>query len=111
MNKIDLTEFSAHFDIEHNDLPARVWLSSLTGEGLDVLCKQLANVFSRDIYKGRLCLHPALARFRANLYEHDAVLSEVISDRGEYLLDISIQSYRLDLMLEKEELTLSQLEE
>jgi len=111
MNKIDLTELSAHFDIKHNELPARVWLSSLTGEGLDVLCKQLANVFSSDIFKGRLRLHPALARFRANLYEYDAIGGEVISDSGEYLLEISIQRHRLDLMLEKEGLTLSQLEE
>ena len=109
MNKIDLTEQFPHFDIKHNDLPARVWLSSLTGEGLNVLYKQLANVFSKNMYKGRICLHPALARLRANLYEDNAIISEVISDSGQYQLEISIQKHRLDNLLEREELTIDQL--
>lgn len=110
MNKIDLTDQSAHIEEEHNGLPARVWLSSLTGEGLDTLYKALSSIFSQNVYKGSLCLHPALARLRASLYEEEAVISEDISSTGEYLLDISMQQHRLDILLEKEELTMDQLQ-
>ena len=109
MNKIDLTEQTAHIDEEHNELPARIWLSSLTGEGLDILYEKLASVFSKNIYRGDLCLHPALARLRAQFYEDDAVISETISEKGEYLIDISIQRHRLDSLLELEGLSLEQL--
>lgn len=110
MNKIDLTEQMAHIDEEHNELPARIWLSSLTGEGLDILYEKLASVFSKNMYKGSLCLHPALARLRAQFYEDDAVISETISEKGEYLIDISIQRHRLDSLLELEGLSLEQLQ-
>jgi len=110
MNKIDLTEQTAHVDEGHNGLPTRVWLSSLTGEGLPVLYEKLAEVFSKNVFKGNLRLHPALARLRSQLYEDDAVVSETISEKGEYLLDVVIQQRRLDTMLGKEELTLEQVQ-
>lgn len=109
MNKIDLTEQAPHVDDEHSDLPARIWLSSLTGEGLAGLFDKLSATFAKDIYKGKLRLHPALARLRAQLYEDDAIVSETISASGEYLLDICIQKHRLNSMLDREEITLEQL--
>ena len=109
MNKIDLTQQSAHLEEEHNDLPARVWLSSLTGEGLQILYKKLSSIFSKNVYKGKLRLAPALARLRANLYENKAIISEKISDSGEYLLDVSIQKHLLDEILQRENIKLKQL--
>ncbi len=109
MNKIDLTEQSPHADDEHNGLPPRVWLSAMTGEGIEVLLEKLSDIFSENVFKGKLRLHPALARLRAQFYEDDAIVSEKISDKGEYLLDVCIQQRRLDSLLEKEELNLEQL--
>jgi GTP-binding protein HflX len=110
MNKIDLTEQEPHVEEGHNGLPARVWLSSLTGEGLDALSETIAAIFAKNTFRGKLRLHPALARLRAQLYEDEAVVSESISDKGEYLLDVVIQQRRLDTMLGKEELTLEQVQ-
>jgi len=62
------------------------------------------------MYKGSLRLHPALARLRAQFYEDESVISEDISATGEYLLDINIQRHRLDTLLEKEGLTLEQVQ-
>lgn len=110
MNKIDLTEQSVHYDEEHDGLPARVWLSAVTGEGIPELLEKLSDVFAKNVFKGHLRLHPALARLRAQLYEDEAVVEESISEKGEYLLEVCIQQRRLDSILGKEELTLEQLQ-
>ncbi len=110
MNKIDLTEQSVHYDDEHDGLPARAWLSAVTGEGIPELLEKLSDVFAKNVFKGHLRLHPALARLRAQLYEDEAIIQESISDKGEYLLEVCIQQRRLDSILGKEELTLEQLQ-
>ena len=109
MNKIDLTEQVAHYDDEHSGLPARVWLSAVTAEGIPELLEKLSEVFSKNVFKGLLRLHPALARLRAQLYEDNAIVTEKISEKGEYLLEVCVQKRRLDAMLEKEELSLEQI--
>ena len=110
MNKIDLTEQSAHVDEEHSGLPSRVWLSAVTGEGIPELLEKLSETFAKNVFKGHLRLHPALARLRAQLYEDEAIINEEISEKGEYLLDVCVQRRRLDAMLVKEELTIEQLQ-
>lgn len=110
MNKIDLTEQNAHVDESHDGFPTRVWLSSLTGEGLDKLYEVISGAFAKTIFKGQLRLHPALSRLRAQLYEDNAIKNEEISEKGEYQLDVVIQQRRLEALLAKEELTLEQLQ-
>lgn len=110
MNKIDLTEQSVHIDDEHDGLPARVWLSAVTGEGIGELSNKLSSFFSKNVFKGELRLHPALARLRAQFYEDDAVVNESISKKGEYLLEVNIQQSRLEMILNNEELSLEQLQ-
>jgi GTP-binding protein HflX len=110
MNKIDLTEQSVHIEDAHNGVPARIWLSSLTGEGLTELYDVLAQNFSDQVFKGQLILHPALARLRSFFYENDAVIEEKISGKGEYLMNICIQKRLMDSVLEKEGLNLEQLQ-
>ena len=110
MNKIDLTDQSVHVDEAHSGEPARIWLSSLTGEGLPELYELLANNFADSVFKGELRLHPALARLRSYFYENDAVIEENISEKGEYLMNICIQKRLMDSVLEKEGLNLEQLQ-
>ncbi|MGK0272846.1 MAG: GTP-binding protein HflX [Cocleimonas sp.] len=110
MNKIDLTDQSVHTEGAHNGEPARIWLSSLTGEGLPELYEILAQNFADKVFKGELRLHPALARLRSFFYENDAVIDESISDKGEYLMNICIQKRLMDSVLEKEGLNLEQLQ-
>jgi len=93
MNKIDLTEQHVHLDEAHSGVPARIWLSSLTGEGLPELYELLAQ-----------------ARLRSFFYEHDAVIEENISEKGEYLMNICIQKRLMDAVLEKEGLNVEQLQ-
>ncbi|MCF6190414.1 MAG: GTPase HflX [Cocleimonas sp.] len=110
MNKIDLTEQPVHYDEAHEGLPARVWLSAVTGEGISELLEKLSDVFAKNVFKGHLKLHPALGRLRAQLYEDEAIVEESISEKGEYLLEVCIQQRRLETILAKEELTIEQLQ-
>jgi len=111
MNKIDLVENTeAHIDEAHNDVPARVWLSALTGEGIEALAKTLAETFAKDVFLGNLRLSPSMARLRAQLYDIEAIKDETISEKGEYLLDVSIQKRRLEQLLQTEEVSLEEIQ-
>ncbi len=110
MNKIDLTDASAHLDEGHNDVPQRVWLSALTGEGLDLLKETLGAFFADSMFSGELRLPPEMGRLRAKLYELDAVQSETTSDLGEPLLSVGIQKRKLEKILKQQGITLEQLQ-
>jgi GTP-binding protein HflX len=110
MNKIDLTDASAHVDEGHNDVPQRVWLSALTGEGLDLLKETLGELFAESIFSGELRLLPEMGRLRAQLYELDAVKNETSSDSGEQLLKVSIQKRQLEKILKQQGTTLEQIQ-
>ncbi len=109
MNKIDLTDASAHVDEGHNDVPQRVWLSALTGEGLDQLKQTLAQLFAENTFTGELRLPPEMGRLRAQLYALDAVQNETASEQGEQLLSISIQKRQLEKILKQQGVSLDQL--
>lgn len=106
MNKIDLLNQEPRIDIGQDGQPTRVWLSAVTGEGIEHLLTLLSRTFADQVFQGQLKLPPSLGRLRANLYEEEAVLNEGISDKGEYLLSVSITKRRLNSLLSKESLEL-----
>lgn len=109
MNKIDLLNQEPRIDAAHDGIPARAWLSAVSGEGIEQLLELLAHTFSDQIFQGALTLPPALARLRANLYAENAVQEETISEQGEYLLSVSISRRRLNSLLNKEAIELDSL--
>ncbi len=110
MNKIDLAEEStARIEPAHDDLPARIWLSSRTGEGLELLTQYLADYFSKSLFSGFLTLLPQYARLRARLFEYNAVTRETITAEGAFSLQIVIQQRILEALLKEEGVTLDML--
>ncbi len=109
MNKIDLTDASPHVDQGHNGLPQRVWLSALSGEGLDQLKETLGDIFAENVFTGDLRLPPEMGRLRAQLYELDAIQNEAFTDDGAHLLSVSIQKRRLDKLLHEQGVSLDEL--
>ena len=109
MNKIDLLGQEPRVDDGHDGIPARVWLSAMSGEGTNLLLEVLSKVFANQVFVGDLKLPANLGRLRANLYKEDAVTSETSGDNGEYLLSVSITKRRLESLLRKEELSLEQI--
>jgi len=88
-NKVDRLE-GTEPKIERNEegCPIRVWVSAVTGAGLDLLEASVAELVGTDMLDKTLFLPPSLARLRAQLYEREAVLSENVADDGCFALHV-----------------------
>jgi len=91
-NKIDTTEgVEPHIERDAEGNVIRIFLSAVSGEGLDLLHQVLNDWLS--VKRRRYCLHlpPSASRLRARLYELGAVMDERVADDGTCELDISIE--------------------
>ena len=50
-------------------------------------------------HRYQLCLQPSAGKLRAQLFEDGVVASEMISDRGEWLLEVNLWPRQLDSVL------------
>ncbi len=96
-NKIDMLE-RAEPRIDRNDegKPVRVWLSAVTGEGVELLFQAVSELLSDDIFHEQLSLKPEEGGLRAQFYALGAVLNESVDELGQISLEVRIQ--RKDLM-------------
>lgn len=96
LNKIDLLEgFDPRVDWDGNDFPVRIWLSSISGDGVELLINSIKTAVFPQLEKVELTLLPHASNIRAALYQKDAVLSEEIDSFGNFHMKLWI-SY-LDL--------------
>lgn len=90
-NKIDLLD-NAQPRIERNDqgVPVAVWLSALSGEGMDLLLQAIVECLPSQIVHKHLQLQPDQGALRAALYSHKAVVSEQVNEQGAINLEIKL---------------------
>ena len=90
-NKIDLLD-NAQPRIERNDqgVPVAVWLSALSGEGMDLLLQAIVECLPSQIVHIHLQLQPDQGALRAALYSHKAVVSEQVNEQGAINLEIKL---------------------
>ncbi len=90
-NKIDLLEDTEPL-IERNQAGdvKRVWLSSMTGEGMELLKQAIVEALSEDTITKTVQLGPGEARIRARLYAAGGVCAERIDESGHYFLSIKM---------------------
>ncbi|MEJ2481276.1 MAG: GTPase HflX [Acidihalobacter sp.] len=81
-NKIDLLDMMPRAESGRDGEPARVWVSAQTGAGIELLRKQIAAHFRREVVHGWVDLRPEQGRLRASLFERGAVLAEQVDDEG-----------------------------
>jgi GTP-binding protein HflX len=102
-NKIDLRpEESPRIDRAENGEPARVWLSALANQGLDLLREAIAERIGPLATEHELELQPgtaAVARLRARLYAQGAVQSESTDADGVMRLRVAMPAKRLQQLL------------
>ncbi len=90
-NKVDLLDRGPGIDYDADGRIRRVWLSAVSGEGIEEFLQALSEQFRADMVEGELVLPPSAGRIRAQLFELGAVRSESIDTEGEWHLDIFLQ--------------------
>lgn len=105
MNKIDQSGASPRIDYHSDGSVKRVWLSAMTGEGIDLLREILKDYFREDILSGDICLKPAQAKIRALLFNLGVVQSESVDEDGCFRLNIRISRRDYQQLIQREGLS------
>jgi len=109
MNKIDLCGAEPRADYHDNGNVKRIWLSAMSGEGLELLEQALAAYFREEMVTTEIRLIPAQARIRALLFELGVVRNEIVDDQGCFHLDVCIARRDLDQLAQREHLAINDL--
>ncbi|HVK99328.1 MAG TPA: ribosome rescue GTPase HflX [Dongiaceae bacterium] len=101
-NKIDLMgDFPPRVDRDDEGTPIAVWVSAVTGAGLDLLLLVLNERLGKKMVEGVLQLAPALSAVRAHCYSLKAVQEESMDDAGNTLLSIRMPMKTWQQMLKR----------
>ena len=109
MNKIDMAGTRPRIDTHNDGRIKRIWLSAVTGEGVDLLEKALADYFRDEMVSGEISLQPAQARIRALLFELGVVQSETVDEEGCFHLDVCIAKRDLNQLAQRESMSMDDL--
>ena len=91
-NKIDLMDgMSPRIDRDEAGIPIRVWISALTGEGLDLLNEALAERVSADMIHQVLFLPASAGKLHAQLFEAGAVNQDEVQETGGWMMDVTLR--------------------
>ncbi|MDY6815103.1 MAG: ribosome rescue GTPase HflX [Pseudomonadota bacterium] len=92
-NKIDLLDgFTPRTDRNEEGIPVRVWVSAVSGEGLDVLFDAIVERLAEDVVHYFVLLGPADGKLRALLHEAGSVLSEKHRETGDSVVEVRLQN-------------------
>lgn len=110
-NKLDLID-GATPKVERDTAgrPTAVWVSAVSGAGLDLLRSTIAEILRADTLRGVLDLAPAQARLRARLFELGAVVAEQVAADGHFHLQVSASRKHLRQLCRQEGLSEGWLE-
>ena len=90
-NKIDVIEGALpRIEYDNHQQPIRVWISALSGAGLDLLQQAISERLGEIIVDYHLDLPPKFGKARAQLFQAGAVLEEKLSDNGNWLMHIQL---------------------
>lgn len=108
-NKIDLHgEMSARVEMNENNSLHRVWLSASTGEGIDGLLMVITRFIRSRVQHHRLNLPPSAGKLRAHLFDMGVVRNERCDEKGGWLMEVDIESQRLEQLFRQSGLVLGQ---
>ena len=89
-NKLDLLEQPPRILRNESGTPTAVYLSSATGEGVDLLFDAIRERLSATLFDEEITLDPQRARLRAALYEMGAVCTEEWQSDGSSRLHVRL---------------------
>lgn len=109
-NKIDLSGDEARLERDHQGRARRVYVSAVTGAGIDLLLQALHERLGGELLKGAVILGAEEGRIRARLYELAAVTAETALEEGGWSLELVIPRRKLARLLSKEGLDTGRFE-
>ncbi len=101
-NKIDRLNIMPRAEHDFERGVMRVWLSAVTGEGVELLRDMLAAVAHRETVQGWLDLPPEAGRARARLFNLGAVVQERVDERGASHLQVHMSRLQFEAFSRRE---------
>jgi GTP-binding protein HflX len=102
-NKLDLMEErSPRVDRGEDGLPWRVWVSSRSGAGMELLLEAIGEHLHREHVTRLVRLGPADGRLRARLFEAGRVLEDRVTDTGGWELEVELPRADYERLLRQE---------
>ena len=102
-NKIDLLDgVSPRIDRDEAGIPIRVWVSALTGEGLDLLHEALAERVNTDMIHHILSIPASAGKLHARLFEAGAVNEDKIQETGGWMMNVTLRRADWDNLVKYE---------
>jgi GTP-binding protein HflX len=103
-NKIDCTEgVQPHVERDDDGRVLRVYLSAVSGAGIDLLLQVLAEWLNTERRHYQLSLPPGAARLRARLHEMGVVVEELMAEDGVWSIKINIEPHYLESLRKQPE--------
>jgi len=95
-NKIDtVDDLKPHLNLSVGAGRERIYLSAVSGEGIDLLLTRLSERFVPSCQRISLTLPPHTGKLRAKLFNVAEVLNEDVDELGNILLEVEINNYDL----------------
>lgn len=102
-NKIDLLDGVApRIDRDEAGLPIRVWVSALSGEGLDLLNEAMAECVNTDMIHHTLALPASAGKLHARLFQTGAVNQDKAQETGGWFMDVTLRRADWDSLVKYE---------
>jgi len=98
-NKIDISAAPARIEYAEDGSVSRVWVSAVTGAGLDLLENALGEHFHGDQVHGWLKIDAGAGAVRSALYNIGRVLSERCDENGAWWLEIRMAQRNIDRLM------------
>jgi len=98
-NKIDLGDQEAHAETGEDGRVSRVWVSAVTGAGLDLLGEALREHFHGDQVRGWLQVRADAGGIRSSLYNIGQVISEQVDENGAWWLEVRMAQRNIDKLV------------
>ncbi len=109
-NKIDMhSAQKRRIEISENNKITRIWLSSRTGEGVDLLLEAINRYLNKHKRPHYINIPVSAGQLRAKLFDIGAVKQENIDDMGGWVMKVELEEYKLHKLCKEANLDMSNI--
>ena len=109
-NKIDMhLAQKRRIEISENNKITRIWLSSRTGEGVDLLLEAMNRYLNKHKRPHYINIPVSAGQLRAKLFDIGAVKQENIDDMGGWIMKVELEEYKLHKLCKEANLDMSNI--